>query len=32
MKILTTSDEGYQFEYGFVGEKSKMKGFVTKLE
>jgi len=32
MKILTTSADGYQFEYGFVGEKSKMKGFVEKVK
>lgn len=32
MKILTTTDKGYQFEYGFVGEKTKLKGFVSKVK
>ena len=32
MKILTTTAEGYHFEYKYVGEKSKMKGFVTSVK
>lgn len=32
MKILTTSDEGYTFEYGFVGETKKQRGTVTKID
>ncbi|MFN3639597.1 MAG: DNA topoisomerase IV [Flavobacterium sp.] len=31
MKILSTNDEGYTFEFGFVGDANKQKGFVTKL-
>lgn len=31
IKILTTNAKGYQFEYSFVGESKKQKGFVTKL-
>jgi hypothetical protein len=30
MKILSTSSDGYTFEYSFVGESVKMKGVVTK--
>ncbi|WP_428225038.1 DNA topoisomerase IV [Flavobacterium sp.] len=32
IKILSTNDKGYQFEYSFVGESKKQKGFVTKLK
>lgn len=32
MKIMTTNENGYLFEYGFVGEKSKRKGGVTKVK
>ena len=32
MKIMTTNENGYLFEYGFVGEKSKRKGEVTKVK
>lgn len=32
IKILSTKKEGYQFEYSFVGESKKQKGFVTKLD
>jgi mannitol-1-phosphate/altronate dehydrogenase len=31
MKILTTTEDGYTFEFGFVGDANKQKGFVTKL-
>lgn len=31
MKILSTDEEGYSFEFGFVGDANKQKGFVTKL-
>lgn len=31
MKILTTNQNGYTFEYSFVGETSKQKGTVTKI-
>jgi hypothetical protein len=31
MKILTTKKDGYTFEFGFVGDDNKQKGFVTKL-
>lgn len=31
MKILTTSEKKYTFEYSFVGETAKQKGIVTKL-
>jgi hypothetical protein len=31
MKILSTNEEGYSFEFGFVGDANKQKGFVTKL-
>lgn len=30
MKILSTNEEGYTFEYSFVGDTQKQKGFVTK--
>lgn len=29
MKILNTSAEGYEFEYSFVNDANKMRGFVT---
>uniref|UniRef100_UPI00404A832A DNA topoisomerase IV n=1 Tax=Flavobacterium sp. TaxID=239 RepID=UPI00404A832A len=32
MKIMTTNENGYLFEYGFVGEKSKRKGEVSKVK
>ena len=32
IKILNTKASGYQFEYSFVGESKKQKGFVTKLK
>lgn len=32
MKILTTNDKGYTFEYAFVGEAKKQRGTVTKIE
>lgn len=32
MKILTTSDKGYTFEYAFVGDAKKQRGTVTKIE
>lgn len=32
MKILSTSKEGYTFEYSFVGEAKKQKGTVTKTD
>ena len=31
MKILTTNQNGYTFEYSFVGEPSKQKGTVTQI-
>ena len=31
MKILTTNQNGYTFEYSFVGETSKQKGTVTQI-
>jgi hypothetical protein len=31
MKILTTSEKTYTFEYSFVGETAKQKGIVTKI-
>lgn len=31
MKILTTSDNSYTFEYSFVGDSKKQRGTVTKL-
>lgn len=32
MKILTTKEKTYTFEYSFVGENKKQKGIVTKLD
>lgn len=32
IKILTTNTKGYQFEYSFVGDSKKQKGFVTKIQ
>lgn len=32
MKILTTNDKGYTFEYAFVGDAKKQRGTVTKIE
>ncbi len=32
MKILTTKDNTYMFEYSYVGEAKKQKGTVTKLK
>lgn len=32
MKILTTNDKGYTFEYAFVGDSKKQRGTVTKIE
>lgn len=31
MKILTTNEKNYTFEYSFVGESAKQKGIVTKV-
>jgi hypothetical protein len=31
MKILTTTEKNYTFEYSFVGETAKQKGIVTKI-
>jgi hypothetical protein len=31
IKILSTSKEGYKFEYSFVGDAKKQKGSVTKI-
>ena len=31
MKILTTNEKTYTFEYSFVGETAKQKGVVTKI-
>ena len=31
IKILTTSEKKYTFEYSFVGETAKQKGIVTKI-
>lgn len=31
MKILTTKEKNYTFEYSFVGESTKQKGIVTKV-
>jgi hypothetical protein len=31
MRILSTTDKGYQFEYSYVGSDKKQIGFVTKL-
>ena len=32
MKILTTTEKNYTFEYSFVGESAKQKGVVTKAK
>lgn len=32
MKILTTKEKTYTFEYSFVGDAKKQKGIVTKLD
>lgn len=32
MKILSTNDKGYSFEYGFVNDPKKQRGFVTKTD
>jgi hypothetical protein len=32
MKIMTTSQNSYRFEYGYVGETAKRKGEVIKVE
>ena len=32
MKILSTNNLGYSFEYSFVGEEKKEQGFVTKIK
>jgi hypothetical protein len=32
MKILTTKEKTYTFEYSFVGEEKKQKGSVTKID
>jgi len=32
MKILSTNDKGYTFEYGFVGDAKKQRGTVTKID
>lgn len=32
IKILNTNDKGYNFEYSFVNEDKKQKGFVTKID
>lgn len=32
MKILTTNEKNYTFEYSFVGESAKQKGVVTKQQ
>jgi len=32
MKILTTNEKGYTFEYGFVGDAKKQRGAVTKID
>ncbi|POS02897.1 hypothetical protein Q361_102211 [Flavobacterium croceum DSM 17960] len=32
IKILTTNNKGYTFEYSFVGESKKNIGFVTKVK
>ena len=32
MKILTTNENGYTFEYGFVGDTKKQRGAVTKVD
>ncbi len=32
MRILTTTNKGYIFEYGFVNDENKQRGTVTKIE
>lgn len=32
MRILTTSSDGYLFEYGFVNDDKKQRGTVTKIQ
>jgi hypothetical protein len=32
MRIFTTNDKGYTFEYGFVNEEKKQRGTVTKID
>lgn len=32
MKILTTNEKGYTFEYAFVGDAKKQRGAVTKID
>ena len=32
IKILQTDAEGYQFEYGFVGDSQKAKGYAKKIK
>jgi len=32
IKILTTSEKGYTFEYAFVGDAKKQRGTVTKID
>ncbi len=32
IKILTTNDKGYTFEYAFVGDAKKQRGTVTKID
>lgn len=32
MKILTTNENGYTFEYAFVGDTKKQRGIVTKID
>jgi hypothetical protein len=32
MKILTTNEKGYTFEFAFVGETKKQRGTVTKID
>lgn len=32
MKILTTNEKGYTFEYAFVGDTKKQRGTVTKID
>lgn len=32
MKILTTNEKGYTFEYAFVGDAKKQRGTVTKID
>lgn len=32
MKILTTNEKGYTFEYAFIGDAKKQRGSVTKID